>query len=436
MKKIVASVGLLAIGASGLQAAGASALTTEASKPWSISAALRGFYDDNINSVPDDSIYHQDSFGFEVSPSIQLVLPMDQGLLSAGYTYSFKYYDEELLNSTGHDVQTHMFNLGFDHAFNERYQLGIKDSFAIGQEPDILRAGNAMETYQRVPGDNMRNFGSINFDGAMTRQIGYQIGYANTWMNYDDEGTGYGPGPVDQVTSASTSGLLDRVEHIPHVDLRWEVKPETKLIAGYQYRDVDYTADENIAGDAFNGYVQSDYRSSRSHYGYVGVDHNFRPDLTGAFRVGAQGTDYYNDPTADNQISPYLLASLKYLYAADSTLEFGLTTDRNATDVLGGYNGGDMTLDQQTTVAFLALTHKITPKLFGTLTGQYQYSEFNGGQYDGEAENYYMAGVNLEYRINAYFAAHVGYSFDGLDSDLPNRNMGRNRVYVGVTARY
>ena len=55
MKKIVASVSLVAIGASGLQAALLPGLTTESGKPWTLSATLRGFYDDNINTYPNDA---------------------------------------------------------------------------------------------------------------------------------------------------------------------------------------------------------------------------------------------------------------------------------------------------------------------------------------------------------------------------------------------
>ena len=432
MKKIVASVGLLAIGASGLQAA--SGLTAEPSKPWSISAALRGFYDDNINSAPKGSGEVKGSFGFEIAPAVQLILPMEHGTLTAGYAYSYKYYDENLLNSNDHDVQTHMFNLGFDHAFSERYQLSIKDAFAIGQEPDILRAGNAMETYQRISGDNIRNFGSINFDGMITRQLGYQIGYANTWMDYDDDNPTIGA--FGQVT-ASTAGLLNRIENIPHLDLHWMLQPQTVGVLGYQFRDVSYNADQVIAGSVLvpSSLIYSDFRNSRSHYGYIGMDHTFRPDLTGSFRIGAQGTEYYNDPTSDNQISPYLLASLNYAYAQESSVEFGLTTDRNATDVVGSYAQG-ITMDQQTTVIYVAATHRITPKLFGHLNFQYQYSEFNGGAYNDESENYFMVGVNLEYRINQHFGAQIGYNFDDLDSDLAGRDMNRNRVYIGMTARY
>jgi hypothetical protein len=439
MKKIVASVGLVALGASGLQAAGASGITAEVSKPWSISATLRGFYDDNINSAPNDlnlGSYKRDSFGFEVSPSVSLILPMEQGSLTANYTYGYKYYDNPLLNTTSHDVQTHVFNLGFDHAFSERYQVSLKDSFVIGQEPDVLRAGNAMETFQTISGDNMRNAGAINFDGAITRELGYQIGYGNNWYDYANDGP-----TVDPVTggvTASTAGLLNRIENIPHIDLRWQIQPQTVGVLGYQFRGVNYNSGEVIAGSIVppTPYVQSDIRNSMSHYGYVGMDHTFRPDLTGSFRVGVNYSDYYNDPTTQSQVSPYILANLRYTYAVESFFELGLTTDRNATDVLGSSADG-YTMDQQSTVVYASVTHAITPKLFGTIIGQYQYSTFNGGQYNNQAENFYSAGVNLEYRFNRYFGAHVGYNFDALDSDLGGiRNFDRNRVFIGVSARY
>ena len=52
MKKFLTSAGFIALGVSGLQAAYAPDLTPmEASKPWSVSAALRGFYDDNYTTL-------------------------------------------------------------------------------------------------------------------------------------------------------------------------------------------------------------------------------------------------------------------------------------------------------------------------------------------------------------------------------------------------
>src|SRR5215468_1359598 len=161
MKKIVASVGLVAIGASGIQTASAQALgAADASKPWSVSATIRGFYDDNTATTPNNvtlpSGEHKDSFGLEVSPSAALVWSVDQTTVTLGALYSFKYYDHIPLNSTGHDDHTFTFTGGLTHAFNERITLRVSDSFVVGQEPDLLRAGNAFSTFQRVSGDNIR----------------------------------------------------------------------------------------------------------------------------------------------------------------------------------------------------------------------------------------------------------------------------------------
>ena len=56
MKKVIASVGLVALGTSGLQAALDLGDTTDSRKPWSVSATLRGFYDDNPNCYPNNMV--------------------------------------------------------------------------------------------------------------------------------------------------------------------------------------------------------------------------------------------------------------------------------------------------------------------------------------------------------------------------------------------
>src|SRR5580765_3735047 len=98
MKKIVASVGLVAIGASGIQTASAQALgAPDASKPWSVSATLRGFYDDNVGTVPNNQSLppgvSRDALGFEVSPSAALAWSVDQTTVTLGALYTFRHYD-------------------------------------------------------------------------------------------------------------------------------------------------------------------------------------------------------------------------------------------------------------------------------------------------------------------------------------------------------
>ena len=50
--------------------------------------------------------------------------------------------------------------------------------------------------------------------------------------------------------------------------------------------------------------------------------------------------------------------------------------------------------------------------------GQFQNSTFNGGTFDDETEQFYLVGLNLEYRFNRHFSAHVGYNYDRLESDI------------------
>ena len=121
MKKIVASVGLVALGTSGLYSAPIPGLTEEGGKNWSVSATLRGFYDDNINTTSGSD--KQDTFGIEISPSVAIGFQWPQTTLSLAYVFSFKYYDHRPIDSSTKYDQSHIFNASVDHAFTERYHL-------------------------------------------------------------------------------------------------------------------------------------------------------------------------------------------------------------------------------------------------------------------------------------------------------------------------
>lgn len=435
MKRIVASVGLMTFGAVSLQAATAPAFSgVDASKPWSATLALRGFYDDNINTVGD----HKDgSYGFEVNPTIGFGMLFEQTAIKLTYSYSGKWYEERPAGSSDKWDHTHTFDAALDHVFSERFQIGVRDSFVIGQEPDVLRAGDFFTTFQRISGDNIRNLGSITLNAEITPVFGVEAGYANSYFNYDDEGEHRNA--LGMLAFPSHSGTLDRIEHIAHVDGRWQVQPDTTVIAGYQFRQVGYTADEvigpigSVAGDPDE--IMSDDRNSRIHYGYAGVEHRFRPELTAVLKGGVSYTDFYNDPNNETDWAPYVNGSLRYSYGPQSYAELGVTHDRHSTDLVGST---DFVRDVESTVVFGTVYHQLLPSLFGRLVGTYQNSIFNGGgsQFDNESENYFLVGADLEYRFNEHFSTHAGYNYDRLDSDIGGRSFTRNRVYIGVTASY
>jgi len=440
---------LVAVGASALQAADQSAnVETAGAKPWSISATLRGFYDDNINSVASDfnlGGFKRDSWGFQVSPSLSLIWSKEQTSISAAYVYYYKYYENRPYLNTDNYDQDHTFNFALGHAFSERYSISVKDSFVVGQEPDFLRAGPVFNTFQRVPGSNIRNTGSINFDGTLTPTFGFEAGYVTNFYDYKNDTTfinnlGF--------PSASLAGLLNRIENVAHLDGRWQWRPDTTVVVGYQFSDVDYTGNQIIGIEPNGNLLFSKVQDNRSEYGYIGLDHTFRRDLTGSIRAGGRYNDYINDPNSQNEPSPYVMASLHFTYMPESFVEAGASYDRTATDLFTvNQNTGSITTDAQAASLWLSWNHRITPKLFFSVLAQIQDNVYNGGALDNETDLFYIVGLNLRYNFNPHFSAEIGYNYDRLDSNsainnyymqafAASRSFDRNQAYIGVTATY
>ena len=424
MKKIFASAGLLALGASANYAAGSMSGAT-AEKPWDASLTVRGFYDDNY-FLASQSADRKSSYGVEVRPSVGIGLTGQQTSFGARYTYSMRYYDDRKQNTADH---SHEFNTWLWHSFSERFSLDAVDTFLISQEPTLLDPTGG--TVTRSNCNNMRNDGTIKLHAQLTRLVELVLGYRNVLIDYENKGGNF--------LSPSYSGLLDRMEHNANIDLRWQFRPETVGIFGYQFGISDYNGSEPIGIGFFPtpAILYSDSRNSRSHYVYVGVEHSFLRNLVGSVRAGVQFVSYYNSPTSDEALSPYVDLSLRYNYATGSSVELGFQHQRNATD---GFSVGtdSITTDQESSTVYAAITHAFTPKLIGNLNGRYQWSTYNGGSalYDGQTDNVFLLGVSLEYRFNRHFSAEVGYNYDVVTSDIAGRDYDRNRVFLGMTASY
>ena len=323
---MLTSVGLVALGATGLQAAYAPGLSTmETSKPWTVSATLRGFYDDNYTTAPKGSELH--SFGFEVRPSLGLNISTSQTYIGLRYVYDLKYYEDRPNNSFDH---THQFDAVLSHTISERYSLDLSDSFVIAQEPELLAPTGGV--FVRTDGNNIRNQASASFHAQLTTVLSLMLGYDNTLIDYQQDASDVAAAGG---TEASRSALLDRMEHLARINLRWQALPQTLGILGYQFGIVDYTSNESLDPlfDPTGAVSPSNIRNSRSHYVYLGADHTFRPDLTASVRVGGQYTEYVNNPAGETTLSPYVDASATYTYMPGSFVQLGLKHARNATDV-------------------------------------------------------------------------------------------------------
>src|SRR5689334_13200058 len=105
MKQVFTSAGILALGAASLYAYDPEMIRQLSGRPWTVAAAVRGFYDDNVATT--HSRAKTDSFGLEVSPSAHLNLPMEQTFISLGYIYTLRWYEDRDPNDID---QSHEFN--------------------------------------------------------------------------------------------------------------------------------------------------------------------------------------------------------------------------------------------------------------------------------------------------------------------------------------
>jgi len=434
MNKIIASVGLVALGAANVQAQ--NALNAPAAKWWNVQATVRGFFDDNVNASPKPGP-HDHVYGFEVRPKVGITWSDDQTAITADYAYSFLHYDKKPAGNEHRYDQDHTFTAALTHAFSERYNIQVRDSFVIGQEPDTLRHDAAIHTPFRVSGDNKVNSGGILFNAELTRLLGLELGYDNGWYDYSDEFSLVKNSSGGVISFPSVSGVLDRIEQYPHIALTWQVMPETTARVGYRFGQVNYTGDEVIAGDIpadATSTVSSD-RDVRSHTVYVGLDHKFRPDFFGSVEAGGSYYDYYN--ISETSWGPYARLSLTYVYMPGSSLTLGFLEQRSATDVLGTpASKQDIVRDAETSTLYASVRQRIVPNLYAKLNGSFQNSIFKGGTFNNKSERFYEFGANLEYVFNPHISAQVGYDFDRLDSEIPARSYTRNKIYIGATASY
>ena len=122
MNKLIVSASLVTLGATGLQAAYAPGLSPmETSKPWSVSATLRGFYDDNYNLAPEHTTLGgptaKSSAGFEISPAAKFNMSMEQTYIGIGAVYSLKYYFDRPHPKDDNQIEL---TLKADHRFSLR----------------------------------------------------------------------------------------------------------------------------------------------------------------------------------------------------------------------------------------------------------------------------------------------------------------------------
>lgn len=395
-----------------------------ADKPWSVSATVRGFYDDNYLTRYSKSMGKRDSWGFEVSPEAKVSLKQEMTTLDASYRYGMRYYADRSNNRADH---SHELNLGLNHTFSDRCKLAFEDSFVVAQEPQVLEPLGGVTVPLRTEGNNIRNRVSTDLAFKATESIGIEPGYSYSYFDYQQKGP------------QSRSALLDRHEHLGYVNLRWiNMLENTDGLIGYQFGLIDHFSKDLIQPPGSVKPVSSDLRDNYSHYAYVGLERRFTELFRARLLVGAEYTKYDKardilrpiiGSVDDDAVNPFVDASLIY-QGNYGEFQLGVRHARSQTDLV--------VLDAEATSVYGSFKKEIFGGLKGGITGMHQFSSLKDptGAMDNIDEGFTMIGANLTYEINKFVSAEVGYNYDLLSSDVPLRSYHRNRVYCGLRGTF
>ena len=418
----------MTLGAVGLSAAESALVSTnDAAKPWSVSATVGGFYDNNVMTQPSSYTGKKDNWGFVVSPGGSFRKDWGRTLLDLDLVYGYRYYAEGTFFGKEHD-ETYNVGLLFDHKFNEHWRIRVKDSFVSSNEPDDI--DNSISTPLRGDYFGQRNHGEVSIFTQFSENFGTEFCFDTYFYHYRQ------PGVPD---AGSTAALLDRLEHYPHLDLRARLNENVIGLVGYQLGCLDNYGQDSLFPNQPGTGINGNTRDTYSHYFYGGVDVAVNSEFTLQAKLGMHYTHWDNISPEMTDLMPYVNLAGTYQICPKTSVRFGVKYDRAATDIIGN-SWNTLTLDQAYLLVQAGLTHQLCSKVNGTLSCQYHWSVFHGnaGSVDGESENFYSIGAGLDYQFASHWTALANYHFDLLDSALTtvDRSFDRSRVQVGVRATF
>ena len=429
MKRVNPAASLLTLGAASIGLLAVAHAEEGGKSPWTLSANVDGFYDNNVytrSGAVNGANARVGSFGLEFSPTVTLSIPFNDNASKfiASYTYALRYYDSK----SEHVTHAHQAMVELDHKFSDIASLMLSDSLTYSQDPAQNAPGGAA---YRTVGDNLYNVASTKVDIKAAPLWDVDLTYSNTLVKFQD---------------SNLRAQLDRMEHLPGLDLRYQLLEATSVMLGYQYRIVNY-----------DNSVRATDGNLTAHRPFVGLDNNWSPTLRTSVRVGIEAISYSKGvSTVDrDSVEPYFDASVAWDYIQNGTIQIGANRQWSASDVYIGSGFADPSRGKELTTAYLTVSHSITPDLTASASAGYQWGELVGGAgtvavpggflivpFDGETEDYAYISAKVSYRFNPYVSAFAAYNFDVLTSSsrvnlvYAGRDYDRSIFKLGVNLAY
>lgn len=363
-------------------------LAQSGSKWFQLHNRLRIEYDDNWNQSEDNE---QSSLKAIEEVEAYFNLYLDTSFLSLRYRPQFVWWDDR----EGDDSDFHHdLDFVFNHAFSPRVNLNTKDTFRIGESPELIENGVVV----REKDDFTYNAFNATLGFVTTPESRLEFAGRHTMLSYDNEEVAQ-----QEDYTIYTAGL----------NYRQQLVPETSLQGELRYEQMEYDANQ---------------RGSDSIQFGGSLEHSFSPSFLGSTRAGYMQKSF--ETNIDDETSPYFDANFTVIPSPATRISGGVGYSLRETEVFPYTN--------QERLSFLAsMAHDLTARLalYASLT--YYISNLDGeqtldtvqGAPDGEEKGIQLSS-KLSYRINRSNTLELNWQFVDLSTDV-REDYVRNRLSVG-----
>jgi hypothetical protein len=347
-----------------------------------------------------DWIYH-------VMPGLMLDYSMpERGTIRAGYKGDFAYYDK----LGGNDWKNHQGLFMMDYEGPAGLLFGLNNTYTRASDP----YGSDTNYKLGVP----RTERWIN---DLKMKLGYGLGdnfkvlgyYSYNKQDYDLESDF----TQDHSTNEFGAGVQMRV------------LPKTWAFLRYYYGDQDF-----FSHPAGTGVTDANDADNSWHRVAAGLTWDSGAKLSGEFNVGYQWKDY--DHTRDPNGALYeelnsWVAETGLTYSMTETTDIGLNVAR-ALRASGASSNEHM----KDTLITLTLDQKIMSKLKLSLGVGYGMTEYNLPVVKPKDQDNYQANVGLEYQIQKWLTASLGYKYRKTDANYREDEYSVKQFFGSISAAY
>ncbi len=374
---------------------------TEESIPLKWSVGIVATYDDNTTPA---AVGFEDDETFSLNPYVGLsfVSVSPQTTWDVYARLGVIYYLDEPEATGSDDIYTQArAGVNLTHSFNERLRFSSQNFLAYELEPDY--SYGFATTRQTGEYFYWQTDNSLGY--RWTERFATISGFQLTGLDYDD------------VPNS------DRYTWTLYNQFRYQLSPQTVLTASYRYSE---TEGDGLATDSTNQYF------------LVGLEHRFTPNTIAIVNVGAQVRDVDG---GDNNTNPFAEVNLRTQvntqFAIKSFIRYGVEDY----DTVFGNTQFDERLTLRVGVSG---TYEISPSL--SLYGGLDVISTSFESPQRVAPGGVVLGDQDETLVNAYIGASLKlteiltgtltYNYTDSNSDIGNRDYGRSRISVGLSAEF